>query len=120
MPLKSLIAYLPVLARWPAVVLAAVLLVPETFSAEPPTQQQILQKLSPVPEHPRLFWTRQEEASVRAKLNSDAQLKAVWEGVRLTADHMLQEPVVAYRKDGRRLLGRSREALGRMMHLGFA
>ena len=57
---------------------------------------------------------------MRAKLNSDAQLKAVWEGVRLSADHMLQEPVVVYRKDGRRLLGRSREALGRMMHLGFA
>ncbi|MCX6892756.1 MAG: hypothetical protein NTX51_14740 [Verrucomicrobia bacterium] len=38
----------------------------------------------------------------------------------MTADEMLSEPVVVYRKDGRRLLGRSREALGRMMHLGFS
>ena len=53
-------------------------------------------------------------------MKSDPQLKAIWEAVRLTADHMLTEPVVVHRKDGRRLLGRSREALGRMMHLGFA
>jgi hypothetical protein len=47
-------------------------------------------------------------------------MKAVWEAVRITADEMLTEPAVIHRKDGRRLLGRSREALGRMMHLGFA
>jgi hypothetical protein len=100
-----------------AAVLFSVAVLP---GAEPPAQEQLAQKLSVVPDHPRLFWTRQDEAGVRAKITSDAQLKAVWEGVRITADHMLQEPVVVYRKDGRRLLGRSREALSRMMHLGFA
>lgn len=90
------------------------------LSAEPPTPQQILQKASPAPPHPRLFWTTKDEASVRQKITSDPQMKAVWEAVRLTADHMLTEPVVIHRKEGRRLLGRSREALGRMMHLGFA
>jgi len=90
------------------------------LGAEPPSQQQILQKVSPLPDHPRLFWTAKDEAGVREKMNSDRQMKAVWEAVRITADKMLTEPVVIHRKDGRRLLGRSREALGRMMHLGFA
>jgi len=90
------------------------------FSAEPPSQEQILQKAAPIPGHPRLFWTARDEAGVREKIKSDRQMKAVWEAVRLTADEMLTEPAVTYRKDGRRLLGRSREALGRMMHLAFA
>ena len=88
--------------------------------SEPPSEEQIRQQATPVPDHPRLFWSRQDEAGVRAKVAADPQLKAVWEAVRLTADHMLKEPPVVYRKDGRRLLGRSREALGRTMHLGFA
>lgn len=88
--------------------------------ADIPSSQQIRQKASPVPEHPRLFWTRQDEAAVRGKIESDPQLKAVSEAVRLTADHMVSEPPVVYRKEGRRLLGRSREALSRTMHLGFA
>ena len=89
------------------------------LGTEPPSQEQILQKVSPLPDHPRLFWTPKDEAGVRKKINSDRQMKAVWEAVRITADEMLTEPVVVHRKDGRRLLGRSREALGRMMHLGF-
>ncbi len=90
------------------------------LGAEPPSPQQILQKVSPLPGHPRLFWTSKDEAGVREKISSDRQMKAVWEAVRITADEMLTEPAVIHRKDGRRLLGRSREALGRMMHLGFA
>ena len=89
------------------------------LGAEPPSQQQILQKVSPLPDHPRLFWTAKDEAGVREKVDSDRQMKAIWETVRITADEMLTEPAVIHRKDGRRLLGRSREALGRMMHLGF-
>ena len=90
------------------------------LGAEPPSPEQILQKVSPLPGHPRLFWTSKDEAGVREKISSDRQIKAVWEAVRITADEMLTEPAVIHRKDGRRLLGRSREALGRMMHLGFA
>jgi hypothetical protein len=90
------------------------------LGAEPPSPQQILHKVSPLPDHPRLFWTPKDEECVRERINSDRQMKAVWETVRLTADEMLTEPAVIYRKDGRRLLGRSREALGRIIHLGFA
>lgn len=87
---------------------------------EAPSQERIRQEISRAPDHPRLFWTAKDEAGVREKIGADPQLKAVWDAVRMTADEMLSEPVVVYRKDGRRLLGRSREALGRMMHLGFA
>ena len=90
------------------------------LGAEPPSREQILQRAAPLPNHPRLFWTAKDEAGVRGRINSDRQMKAVWEAVRLAADKMLTEPAVIYRKDGRRLLGRSREALARMMHLGFA
>ena len=88
--------------------------------AEPPSNQDILQKATPLPSHPRLFWTAKDEAGVRERIASDRQIGAIWEAVRITADAMLTEPTVVYRKDGRRLLGRSREALSRMMHLGFA
>lgn len=91
-----------------------------TLGAETPSQEQILQRAAPIPAHPRLFWTPKDEVAVREKIKSDPQLKAVWEAMRLSADQMLTEPVVVHRKDGRRLLGRSREALTRMMHLGFA
>jgi len=88
--------------------------------AEAPCNQAILQKATPVPDHPRLFWTARDEAAVREKISSDKRIGAIWEAVRVTADAMLTQPTVVYRKDGRRLLGRSREALSRMMHLGFA
>ncbi|HPC59191.1 MAG TPA: heparinase II/III family protein [Verrucomicrobiota bacterium] len=89
-------------------------------AAEAPSQQELLGRIAKAPPHPRLFWTSRDEAAVREKLHADPQLQAIWEAVRVTADRMLTEPPVVYRKDGRRLLGRSREALSRMMHLGFA
>ena len=77
------------------------------------------QRVAKAPPHPRLFWLAGGEEIVRAKLKQDARLQAVWESVQITAAHMLNEPPVVYRKDGRRLLGRSREALGRTLHLAF-
>jgi hypothetical protein len=99
------------------VLLASTLLTP---AAEPTSREDILQRVRQAPAHPRLFWTREDEAAIKQKLGADRQLAATWDAVRLTADYMLKEPTVVYRKDGRRLLGRSREALGRTMHLGFA
>ena len=85
-----------------------------------PVRRRFSRALRGLPAHPRLFWPADGEAQVRAKLTRDARLQAAWEAVRITADHMLAEPPVVYRKDGRRLLGRSREALSRTFHLGFA
>ncbi len=87
--------------------------------AETP-KAEILDRIAQAPNHPRLFWTTNDEARVRDTAAKDPRLQAAWEAVRITADHMLKEAPVVYHKDGRRLLGRSREALGRMMHLAFA
>lgn len=89
-------------------------------SAQSASRQQILRRISDAPEHPRLFWLAKDEKAVRERTQNHRVLTATWEAVRMTADHMLTQPPVVYRKDGRRLLGRSREALSRMMHLAFA
>lgn len=85
-----------------------------------PGPDEILKRVRQAPAHPRLFWTASDESAVRERATGHKELSPVWEAVRLRADHMLGEAPVVYRKDGRRLLGRSREALGRTMHLGFA
>ncbi|HWQ93787.1 MAG TPA: heparinase II/III family protein [Clostridia bacterium] len=90
------------------------------LASQPVDETQILERLSKAPPHPRLLWTAKDDASVRDKLTRDPRLKSAWEAVRITANHMLDEKPVVYRKDGRRLLGRSREALSRINHLGFA
>jgi len=79
--------------------------------------QQRIEKAAP---HPRLFWTARDEETVCAKIKQDSRCAAVWDAVRVSADRMLSEPPVAYVKQGRRLLHRSREALCRIIHLGFA
>jgi len=81
---------------------------------------EVQQRIGKAAPHPRLFWTAGGEEAVRAKLKQDPRCAAAWDAVRVTADHMLTEPPVVYKKEGRRLLHRSREALGRIMHLGFA
>lgn len=89
-------------------------------SAESANREQILRRVSEAPQHPRLFWLAKDEQAVRERTQQHKELAATWEAVRITAEHMLTQPPVVYRKDGRRLLGRSREALSRLMHLGFA
>ena len=74
---------------------------------------------TPAP-HPRLLWTAGGEELVRSKIKQDPRCQQVWKAVQITADHMLTEPAVVYRKEGRRLLHRSREALRRVIHLAFA
>jgi len=79
--------------------------------------QQRLQRATP---HPRLLWAAGGEETVRRKIRQDPLCAAVWDAVRVAADRMLDEPPVVYLKQGRRLLHRSREALERITHLGFA
>ena len=96
------------------------LALPSVVLAQPVDEALILQRITKATPHPRLYWPAKDDADVLAKINSDSRLKSAWDAVRITADHMLGEPPVVYRKDGRRLLGRSREALSRVLHLGFA
>lgn len=85
-----------------------------------PVQSELLPCITNAAPHPRLYWPAGGEKAVREKIQTDPRLKAAWEAVRISADHMLGEPPVIYRKEGRRLLGRSREALRRITHLGVA
>ncbi len=109
--------------KWIGFACAVSLLLASVFtcSSAPGTNTiaSIQARLKAAPQHPRLFWTASDEARVRENLAREPRLNSAWEAVRITADHMLNEPPVVYRKDGRRLLGRSREALSRVMNLGF-
>ncbi|MCX7885950.1 MAG: heparinase II/III-family protein [Verrucomicrobiae bacterium] len=80
---------------------------------------RLQQRIESATPHPRLLWTAAEEATVRAKIRNDSRCAAIWSAVRQAADAMLKEPPVRYQKEGHRLLHRSREALGRITHLGF-
>ena len=90
------------------------------WGAELPGREDVAKRVGQTPPHPRLYWTTAEEPAVREKIRNDPRLKGAWEAVQVTAQHMVGEPPVVYRKEGRRLLGRSREALSRIMHLGMA
>ncbi len=90
------------------------------LGAEELNAAEVRQRVEQAAPHPRLLWTAGGEDLVRSKIEQDPRCRQVWEAVRITADQMLGEPEVVYRKEGRRLLGRSREALSRVIHLSFA
>jgi hypothetical protein len=87
---------------------------------EPSQPEAVAERVAKVRPHPRLFWEADSETRIRELIREDARLKAAWDSVRLMADYALTEPPVVYRKEGRRLLGRSREALARILNLGMA
>ncbi len=69
--------------------------------------------------HPRLLMTAAEGAAVRERIARDKTAAAVFEAVRADADALLDAPPVVYKKDGKRLLSVSREALARVLCLAF-
>jgi hypothetical protein len=91
-------------------------------AAEPPDKSAVLRHIESksLPPHPRLFWQSDSKETIEKAIQHDENLKSAWEAVILTAEHALSDPPVVYRKDGRRLLGRSREALTTMANLGMA
>ena len=71
------------------------------------------------PEHPRLIFTAADWTSLRAArggTNTVAQILAVLE---TKARAVLKQPPVTYKKEGRRLLAVSREAMRRIVLCGF-
>ena len=85
-----------------------------------PDTAAILERVKIAPAHPRLLWPRAAQQQIQNKWSNDPRLKEAWDAALLTATHQLSEPPVVYRKEGRRLLSRSREALDRITHLSFA
>ena len=70
--------------------------------------------------HPRLFLGAGGEKALAEKMDADAWRRGVRDGLLRRADGMLGTAPVARVMTGRRLLHVSREALGRVLHLGLA
>ncbi len=74
-------------------------------------------KLTP---HPRLVFTAGEEVAVKKTISESKPVMAVHERIMKYADETLTEPTAFYRKNGKRLLGVSRQVLRRVTHLSYA
>ena len=78
------------------------------------------QTVYPLSVHPRLFFLAADEAILKAKLNSTAQLKKVHDIIIAECDKMLMLPVQQRVLIGKRLLNVSREAIRRISFLSYA
>ena len=70
--------------------------------------------------HPRLFLNREGEVALKQRVASDAFLQSIQRGIIAEADRQLESKPVQRVLIGRRLLDKSRTALGRVMSLGVA
>lgn len=70
--------------------------------------------------HPRLFLTREGEATLKQRIAGDPMLRAIQAGLIAEADRELKTAPVQRVLIGRRLLDKSRTALGRVLQLGLA
>ncbi len=100
-------------------VLAAVGVCAGAAGAADPMPADLAARVAAAPGHPRLFWPAGGEKVMAQKTAADPRLREVAGAVGLCAERMLREKPVVYRKEGRRLLGRSREALSCIVHLAF-
>lgn len=71
-------------------------------------------------EHPRVLADGTTFAAVKQRLVADAALRNLAEALLRQADALIEAPPVRYEKEGRRLLGKSRQALKRTLLLAFA
>ena len=87
------------------------------FAAE---ADELAEKLSRVaPSHPRLFFSEQEEAKLKAKIEADPLLKGLFDCLKASAEATQKLEPVKREKVGRRLLGVSRTCLQRVSCLAF-
>jgi hypothetical protein len=68
---------------------------------------------------PRLVFNSTLEKNLRKKMKTDPVLQNMYEAIRLNAATILSQPFLKYEKEGRRLLGVSREMLYRINMLAF-
>lgn len=69
--------------------------------------------------HPRLLMKQGEERQIRESLKDNPEMQRVYNQIVGEADRLLVCPTLAYKKEGRRLLAVSREALKRIFDLSF-
>ncbi|MDR1142031.1 MAG: heparinase II/III family protein [Planctomycetaceae bacterium] len=74
-----------------------------------------------LPEHPRLFLTKQRETEIKELAKTDPFLDRQVKELLKKADRVKKEPLTDYRiPDGKRLLGQSRRSIDRTTALAFA
>lgn len=73
-----------------------------------------------LPPHPRLFANAKKWESLKSQIRTDPVSRDLFAAVQARADALLEKPVVVYQKEGRRLLGPARQALGRILSLAMA
>ena len=69
--------------------------------------------------HPRLLMKQGEEQQIRESLKDNLEMQRVYKQIVGEADRLLVCPTLTYKKEGRRLLAVSREALKRIFDLSF-
>lgn len=69
--------------------------------------------------HPRLLMSVEEAARLREGIPGDETAAALLGQIHAEAEALLERPVSVYHKEGKRLLSVSREALRRVLFLGF-
>jgi hypothetical protein len=72
------------------------------------------------PAHPRILFLKGEEAAIKKNIATDSTWKGLHQAILIESDNLLNEPVLQRIQIGRRLLDKSREAIRRMMFLGYA
>jgi len=74
---------------------------------------------APMPDHPRLLVDAAKFTALRAQIVADPVSARIFKDLRQRADAMLVQPPLTYKKEGRRLLAVSREALARISILAI-
>lgn len=91
-----------------------------TFGQEAPKElSQAWIKEHLVSDKPRIIFTKEVEQQFRAKLASDDQVSALFQSIKQYSDKVLSLPPVKRKKQGRRLLSVSREAMKRTLCLAM-
>ena len=75
---------------------------------------------SKIQQHPRLLMMPGEEKSIQTAVNRSPELERVYKFIISESDKLDITPTLYFKKDGRRLLGVSREALKRIFFTSFA
>ncbi len=76
--------------------------------------------LHAAPEHPRLFVTKADWKDLPARMEADPRVKKIISGTIARADFTLEKPLLTYKREGRRILSVSRDAIERVLDLSTA
>lgn len=95
------------------------LLIFSLLAAAQPASKQAYD-YSTVTPHPRLLLKKGEETQVKAAVERNAELKQVDDYIQKISNGLFTKPPLVFKKEGKRLLAVSREALTRIFYLSYS